>query len=177
MQRESELHFSKTTLEVSLVVRNLVRNAERRFSATVNYAFNGDGTALVIETRESGDSSDLRTLKWLDLTSGRLATIWTGHLASAIDDDRFFDPSGEQLTFLARPSGESSVSEIWYFQSGMASAELKGSTKATGLIAGRQISDPPYFSRNGKMLAFARTESGAPKKHEPGGRAGQCLEL
>ncbi|WP_207515016.1 alpha/beta hydrolase family protein [Longitalea luteola] len=148
-----------------LVMYDLEKNEEKRFSSTSNYLFNDRAKVLILKTKGN-------EIRWFDLKSGVIRTIWKPQSVPARDAsvlDWNIDVTGSQLlllikslpnTFIDSDSLEfhrnsKSGNSIWYFSSGMDSAVIKINNKSRGIDSNLKIFDQcPSFTDDGRYILF-----------------------
>lgn len=133
-----------------LVVRNYKNSREWHFSGITDYAFEENGRALLLKTREKEKNG----LKWFDLQDTVTTTIWTDEASTAGKYN--FDKTGEQLAFLAETKkGNRATYALWYYRTGMEKAMLRADNQNRGIDSGLTIADnEPGFSRNRQYIYF-----------------------
>ncbi len=142
----------------TLVLRKLENGEQKIFPNVLEYAFNKNGTRLLIEkARDPKDSLSLALVLLYDLRKGFADTLSRG----GNDFRNFqFSDDGTQLAFLAEkeaaPKALQKFYKLWYYKEGMDSAKVIADKNIVGMQVGMTVSEHgnPSFSKKGKRLFF-----------------------
>lgn len=139
-----------------LLVRNLATGMEKKYPLVSEYYFSRNGNTLIVETtRKTGDSTSRAVLLWVNTANGKADTVM-----KAFNDAKNYalDDEGRQLAFVAERDSVAKALQkfykLWYYKTGMDSAQLRGDRHTAGVGTGLTIS-PDYsnvFSKDGKRL-------------------------
>lgn len=124
----------------NLILRDLSNGKEKVYPDVINWLFNNQGSALLLQTKNE--------LTWVNLPDGSGKTILHGGKPSNFR----FDRSGTQLAFVVK---QGNSMDIRYFQEKMDSAQIKVTNQSAGIQPGFFIiAETPSFSPDGKNLFF-----------------------
>jgi dienelactone hydrolase len=131
-------------------IENLATNNIFTYSGVNEVILNSNGGALVLKSKGEQDTTEL--LRWLDLNTGKIKTIYRGRNSLG----HIFDKSGHSMVFLAMHDNQKS---IWYFNVQENDARAIVNDKSSGIITDHQIDtkDTWLFSKDGKYLFFTQS--------------------
>lgn len=129
-----------------LILMNLTLGSKRTFPSVKDYLFNDDGSVLLLTTTTPKNETTAIFLQWVNLTTGKIDTIWTGGQA----DNFIFDKTSSQLAFIERDKATNETKSMWYYRI--------GKKKATPLIDSNQ-SDIPNNLKIESIQKFSLDES------------------
>ncbi len=150
-----------------LVVKNLTTGEEKKYRLVSEYYFSKKGNALVVETtRKNSDSTSRAAILWVNTAGGKTDTVM-----KAFNDAKNYalDEDGVQLAFVAeRDSATKALQKyykLWYYKTGMDSAQLRGDRHNPGVASGLTISSDytNVFSKDGKRLFLGLAPIRLPK--------------
>ena len=151
----------------TLVLRNTTTGIEKVFKPVNEYAFDKNGTRLLIATTKvSKDSLSKAYVLLYDLERGIADTIMKGFNESK---NFIFDEEGRQLAFVSeRDSSAKSLQKfykLWYYKTGQDSAVMVADKNTSGSIKGFTVSENAAikFSKDGKKLFFGTAPIMPPK--------------
>jgi len=135
------------------ILLNLTTNKNTTLNHVLQYWFNYNSSALVVERANPDTVKATQLLYWLDLATGQEQKIWEGNLRGS----PVFNSEGNQLAFfgdLEKSYGKSC--SIWLYKKGEPAAKLLTNQASPGVAAGLFISgdSPLTFNKNGKFLFF-----------------------
>ncbi|MFZ9387524.1 MAG: prolyl oligopeptidase family serine peptidase [Chitinophagaceae bacterium] len=147
-----------------LVVRELSSGNEKVYERVLEYYFSKTGNKLLFE--QAGDSAGPRKIIYCDLESGKLTVLSNGG-----NDFRSFTLSddGSQVAYVAeREAGKKDLVKyykLWYYRTGMDSAEWVVDKNTIGMRLGMTVSEYGNirFSRSGRRLFFGSAPVPVPR--------------
>jgi hypothetical protein len=150
-----------------LVLRNLETGKETIYKFVSEFYFNKNGQKLLIETtKNSKDSASVATVVLIDLKTEAAITL----SRSGNDFKNFtMNDDGTQVAYLAerdaKPKDLQKFFKLWYYKSGMDSAQLLADKNTVGMKLGMVISEHGNlsFSKNENRLFFGTAPLQAPK--------------
>ncbi|MEP7376783.1 MAG: prolyl oligopeptidase family serine peptidase [Chitinophagaceae bacterium] len=134
---------------IDLIVYDLINKVEKKFSTVKSYSISSNGESMLLFIGPD--------LKYLDMISGDVKTIWSQK--QSIDTVGFFvlDAVGDQVSMiLSRKMAETaelSDPSIWYWKKGMNEAELKINSKTIEQNMAI-VPNSCEFAGNGRYLKF-----------------------
>jgi dipeptidyl aminopeptidase/acylaminoacyl peptidase len=139
-----------------LVLRNLQTGEDKKYKLVSDYLFSKNGRRLMIETtKKNSDSLSKDFVLLLSLPEIKIDTV----MKNFNDAKNYaFDEDGSQLAFVAeRDSVQKSLHKfykLWYYKSGLDSAQLRGDINTSGVSKGLTISENYnlHFSKDGNRL-------------------------
>ncbi|HUR65695.1 MAG TPA: prolyl oligopeptidase family serine peptidase [Chitinophagaceae bacterium] len=150
-----------------LIVRELGTGKEMVIKRVLEYYFSKTGNKLLLEqTKNPSDSLSMRQILLYDLNKGTSAILSRGgndYKNFALSDD------GSQIAYVAeRDAGSKDLLKfykLWYYKTGMDSAELIADKNSVGMQLGMTVSEfgNTGFSKSGKRLFFGTSPIQPPK--------------
>lgn len=150
-----------------LVLRNLETGKETIYKLVSEFYFNKNGQKLLIETtRNSKDSGSFAAVSLIDLKTQKAETL----SRSGNDFKNFvLNDDGTKVAYLAerdaKPKDLQKFYKVWFYKSGMDSAQLLADRNSVGMKLGMVISENGNlsFSKNESRLFFGTAPLQAPK--------------
>jgi hypothetical protein len=139
-----------------LIVQDEKTKKEHRFKAVENYSFSKNDETVVLESKNDDEKEN--RLTWVDLTTGKEDTVWTG---TAKLLQKIIDDSGRQLAFITEDSG---IRTIWQYQTGKSSAIQLIKDGDPKIDKGLFIGGLTNFSKDGERLFFSLEKRESPQK-------------
>ncbi len=148
-----------------LFLLNGISERQIRYDSINDYAFNDDGSVLVLKRAFNNGATDGEKVQWISLQNDVSVSIWDE--ADQYVSDFCFDKSGKQLSFMSGKSKEN-FTTIWYYEAGMSKAILKVSKSSPGFPENKTLSlSSVQFSKNGKWLFFSMMPNDSTPKLVP----------
>lgn len=137
----------------SLILQNLKSDEVIRYDSILNYAFHEKAGILVIQTPLKGGGNNKRCLKWIDLQTKKITTIWEGYSSGNFT----FDNSGKRMAFNSSSTADgSSGSSLYYYEEGWKKSTELANSKSKDLKNGYAISGESMgFSGDGQKIFFS----------------------
>jgi dipeptidyl aminopeptidase/acylaminoacyl peptidase len=128
-----------------LVLRNLAKGAEIRFSNVVNYSFSNTGKVLLVESSEHPAKTDSVSLVWYSTGAGVRDTIYRGGKAINFA----FNQAERRLAFLGEKlEHEEGRFFLWYYEDGWSRAKILCDDSSPGMNGSVISSDPFVIACN-----------------------------
>ncbi|HWK08124.1 MAG TPA: prolyl oligopeptidase family serine peptidase [Puia sp.] len=156
------LAYLSNTPAKELVVRDLTTGKQKYFTSVLDYLLNDDGRILLLLTDVKEDSAVTVALQWVDLSDGKVATIWSGIKAVGFT----FDITDTQLAFSGTEKKDGlPVHALWYYQDGMDKAVLLANDQSPGVDSGLKFDQGSIqgFSIDGSRLFLKLKETDLPQ--------------
>ncbi len=150
-----------------LVLRNLETGQETVYKFVTEFFFNKNGQKLLFETsRNLKDSASIAYVLLKDIKTNRVDTL----SRSGNDFKNFvLTDDGTQVAYLAerdaKPKDLQKFYRLWYFKTGMDSAQILADRNSVGMKLGMVVSENGNlsFSKNQSRLFFGTASLQAPK--------------
>ncbi|HMG68729.1 MAG TPA: hypothetical protein VK588_13615, partial [Chitinophagaceae bacterium] len=135
-----------------LILHHLFTREEKRFSAVIDYQFNKQGSAIVLQCELKRNPNLVYSLQWVHLSDNKIQEIGDGAKASFFS----FDTSGNRLLFIKQFQKDSlSDNSIWYYQDGMKKAIAYVNNQSPGIDSDLAIANSiAQFSQGGDQVFF-----------------------
>lgn len=138
------------------ILRDLGSGVTKNFSDVTSYLFSPQGQTLIMQTRQPKDSNFSNNIEWLNLSNGRMSTIWASGL-NEVSGNYAFSPDGNALIFIKQKVSDKGTAdyELMYYKNGDSTAKVLVNNKTPG-ISGRMqlINALPKFSNNSEFIYF-----------------------
>src|SRR6266545_1176345 len=153
--------------QVTLLNRSTQK--EIHFKNVTNYYFDSSGGTCVLETQEHENGIPTGKLQWVELTSGKVITIWSGSSSTPINP--VFSADGTALAFVVQQGRSNApVNTIWYYKKGLDNARVIVNERSAGVDASLSVADRQVtFGKDGTTLFFYLKEQiqRSPNPHMP----------
>ncbi len=145
-----------------LFLKNLLTGKEQQFDFVTEYAFEGNGKALVLKSTTENKNNELI---WVNLSNNKTKVIWSSGNAKV--SGYKFDKDVRQIVFSVQKIGNPpeivSSNSIWYYREGMDKAVVRVDNHSAGIDKGSFISGNPSCNESGKYIFFTVKDSDPPK--------------
>ncbi|PSL45688.1 dipeptidyl aminopeptidase/acylaminoacyl peptidase [Chitinophaga niastensis] len=147
------------------VLRDLGTGNHESFTGVTNYLLSHDGNTILLQTESKLDSVITLSLKWVNIPSGNMITIWsTGFGEQEKKASNFvFDASNAQLAYIVQEGVDNdSETSFWYYKAGTSKAIMLVNNQSVGIDHGLRLNNITSFSKDGNRLFFTLKEKEVP---------------